>query len=162
MDLKDETRAPEPIPATLVVRRRIEATAEKLFEAWTDPSHLLRWWGPRGVECIAAEVDLRAGGAWRIANRMPDGTVLWIAGSFEHVEPPHRLIYSWQLESRPGPVERVTVCFEVRGTATEVIVTHERMVDAATRTSHEAGWNGCLESLAAYSSPERSGNCDEW
>ena len=138
------------LAATLVVRRRINATREKLFAAWTQPTLLVRWWGPQGVACPAAEIDLRVGGSYRIANRFPDGTLLWIAGVFEVIEPPHRLTYTWKLESRDTAVERVTVCFESHGTATEIIVTHESIPDEAARTSHERGWNGCLDSLLEY------------
>jgi len=136
--------------ATLVVRRTIYATPEKLFAAWTEPGHLVHWWGPEGVSCPAAEIDLRAGGTYRIANRFPDGTLLWIAGVFEVVEPPHRLIYTWRLESQSMTAERVTVCFEPRNSSTEVIVTHERIADAASRVRHEHGWNGCLDGLVRY------------
>lgn len=141
--------------ATLVVRRRINATPAKLFAAWTQPELLVRWWGPQDVACPAAEIDLRVGGSYRIANRFPDGTVVWIAGVFEVIEPPHRLAYTWKLESRNGPVERVTVCFEAHGAATEVIVTHERISDEAARTSHENGWTGCLDGLARYAEQRR-------
>jgi uncharacterized protein YndB with AHSA1/START domain len=65
---------------TLVVRRTIRATPERLFEAWTEPAQLRRWWGPQDVECLDAQVDLRVGGQYRIANRFPDGRIVWIAG----------------------------------------------------------------------------------
>ena len=123
--------------ATLVVRRMIHATPETLFAAWTEPGHLVHWWGPQGVSCPAAEVDLQAGGSYRIANRFPDGTLVWIAGVFEVVEPPHRLIYTWRLESQSKTTERVTVRFEPHDASTEVIVTHERIDGAATRARHQ-------------------------
>jgi uncharacterized protein YndB with AHSA1/START domain len=138
------------LTATLVVRRRIQAAPDKLFAAWTQPDLLVRWWGPQGAACPAAEIDLRVGGSYRIANQFPDGTVVWIAGVFEVIEPPHQLAYTWKLEHQNGPVERVTVRFEAHGAATEVIVTHERIPDEAARTSHERGWNGCLDSLVGY------------
>jgi uncharacterized protein YndB with AHSA1/START domain len=141
---------PKKLAATLVVRRHISASPEKLFAAWTQPTLLVRWWGPLGVACPAAEIDLRVGGAYRIANQFPDGTVVWIAGIFEVIEPPHRLTYTWKLESQDGPLERVTVCFEAHGRATEVVVTHERIPYESARTSHERGWIGCLESLMKY------------
>jgi len=142
--------AAKSLASTLVVRRRIDATREKLFAAWTQPELLVRWWGPQGVACPTAEIDLRVGGSYRIANQFTDGTVVWIAGVFEVIEPPHRLSYTWKLGSENGPVERVTVCFEAHGTATEVIVTHERIPDDTARTSHERGWIGCLDGLVKY------------
>jgi uncharacterized protein YndB with AHSA1/START domain len=148
--MNEPDSVPKTLAATLVMRRRINAIPEKLFAAWTQPTLLVRWWGPQGVACPAAEIDLRVGGSYRIANQFPDGKVIWIAGMFEVIEPPHRLTYSWKLESQNGPVERVTVCFVAHGVATEVVVTHERIRDEAARTSHERGWIGCLDSLVRY------------
>ena len=141
---------PEILAATLVVRRLIRSTPEKLFAAWTRPELLVRWWGPEGVACPAAEIDLRVGGRYRIGNRLPDETVVWIVGTFEVVEAPQRLAYSWKLESQEGPSERVTVCFDAKGPATEVIVTHERIPTDAARASHARGWEGCLTGLVAF------------
>lgn len=140
---------------TLVARRTIRATAERLFDAWTQPSELKTWWGPPGVECTAAEVDLRLGGEYRIANRFPDGRVMWISGEFEVIEAPHRLVYTWRLDSPESDPERVTVRFEPQGDFTEVIVVHERISDDDARRSHEQGWEGCLAGLERYMS-ERS------
>jgi uncharacterized protein YndB with AHSA1/START domain len=135
---------------TLVIRRRIDAVAERVFDAWTRPEHLRHWWGPEGVRCPEASVDLRPGGAYRIANEFEDGRVLWISGEFEVVEPPRKLVYSWRLEPWRGEPERVTVSFEPMGDATEVVVTHERISDAKVREEHEAGWQGCLAGLEKY------------
>jgi uncharacterized protein YndB with AHSA1/START domain len=135
---------------TLVVRRRIRTTPERLFEAWTRPAELRRWWGPQGVTCIAAEVDLQIGGRYRIGNRLPNGEVIWITGEFEAIEPPNRLAYTWRLESKPGPSERVTVTFTAQGVHTEVVVAHERIAAETTREQHEQGWRGCLDGLARY------------
>ena len=146
--MSESPQAPTPYVAALVVRRTIRARPEALFAAWTDPQQLVRWWGPEGVTCTAAEIDLRVGGRYRIANRMPDGSTLWIAGEFELIDPPSRLIYSWRLEIPEASTERVSVNFVPRDTATEVIVTHERIASVAARTRHESGWIGCLAGLA--------------
>jgi uncharacterized protein YndB with AHSA1/START domain len=134
----------------LVVRRTIRATAQQLFEAWTQPEHLIKWWGPRPVICVDAQIDLRPGGTYRIANQLPDGTVLWISGEFEIIEPNRKLVYSWRAGAETSGVERVTVQFEQRGNSTEVIVIHERIPDRTTRDRHQDGWDGCLTGLAAY------------
>jgi uncharacterized protein YndB with AHSA1/START domain len=146
--MSDSTHA--PYVAALVVRRTIRARPEALFAAWTEPQQLMRWWGPEGVTCTAAEIDLRVGGRYRIANRMPDGSTLWIAGEFEVIEAPSRLIYSWRLEIPGASTERVSVSFVPRDTGTEVIVTHERIASDAARTQHESGWIGCLAGLARF------------
>jgi uncharacterized protein YndB with AHSA1/START domain len=135
---------------SLVTRRTIRATADRLFEAWTRPADLLRWWGPAGVTCTDARIDLRVGGAYLIANRLPDGTLVRIMGDFEVVEPPHRLVYSWRIDANAGTSERVTVHFEPREDGTDVIVIHERIASADLRDGHERGWQGCLEGLGEY------------
>jgi uncharacterized protein YndB with AHSA1/START domain len=146
---------------TLVVRRTIAASASFLFDAWTQPQRLMQWWGPEGVTCPHAEIDLRPGGQLRIANRMPDGTTLWITGKFERIEPARLLVYSWQLAGNQaqhaehfavhaGAAERVTVRFEPRGAACEVIVSHQRIPDTTTRVQHEQGWIGCLRGLERH------------
>ena len=135
---------------TLVVRRVIRATRERLFDAWTQPDHLMQWWGPPGVNCPGADVDLRIGGIYRIANQLPNGDTLWIAGQFEHIDPPRKLIYSWGTDPTAAASERVTVQFETRDDATEVIIIHERIATAPMRDGHEQGWNGCLDGLERY------------
>ncbi|HEY4160058.1 MAG TPA: SRPBCC domain-containing protein [Polyangiaceae bacterium] len=133
---------------SLVLRRLVRASPARVFEAWTRPDELARWWGPNGVTCVGAEVDLRVGGGYRIGNQLPDGKVLWIVGVFELIEAPHKLVYSWRLEPGPDTRERVTVQFEPRAGGTEVVVTHERIANAPLRDQHEQGWHGCLDGLA--------------
>jgi uncharacterized protein YndB with AHSA1/START domain len=135
---------------TLIVRKTIRATAKRLFEAWTRSEQLKQWWGPKGVKCIDAEVDLRKGGRYRIANQMPDGKILWIRGEYEVIEPPHKLVYTWGIEPETKGLERVTVQFVASGDYTEVIVTHERIASEELRDMHQQGWHGCLEGLAKF------------
>lgn len=139
-----------PHVAFLVVRQLIQASPEALFAAWTEPHQLIKWWGPEGVACTDAQIDLRVGGAYRIANLLPDGSLIWITGIFELVDPPHRLRFSWRIESQQAEPEQVTVSFERRDAATEVIVTHEKIATQPTRESHAHGWVGCLAGLVRY------------
>ncbi|MEM7154793.1 MAG: SRPBCC domain-containing protein [Myxococcota bacterium] len=131
---------------TLTVRRTIRASAARLFEAWTTPAMLKQWWGPQGVECSDAAVDLRVGGHYHLDNRLPSGEVLRIEGEFEVIEPPHTLVYSWRL-GPGGSAERVTVRFEVCEGGTEVSIVHERIATEPARDQHEHGWLGCLDGL---------------
>ena len=126
------------------------APPERVFAAWTNPDQLKQWWGPRAVTCPAAEVDLRAGGRYRIANRFPDGRMVWIVGEFEIVAPPHRLVYTWRAEPGSEAPERVTVTFEPREGATEVVVVHERIPDAPTRDRHRDGRGNPVRAAPAH------------
>ncbi|MGO8969934.1 MAG: SRPBCC family protein [Myxococcaceae bacterium] len=138
-----------PPALRLLVRRTIDAPAERLFRAWTEPDQLVKWWGPPPGRCSEAEVDLRVGGKYRIANAFPDGSVVWISGEFERISPPRELIFTWRLEGS-RTTERVTVRFDQSGSSTEVVVIHERIGSAQARRGHEQGWQGCLDGLARF------------
>ena len=73
--------------------------------------------------------------------------------AFELVEPPHKLVYSWSLEPGAPSTERVTVRFEPRDGATEVIVVHERIGSAVVRATHAQGWEGCFDGLEQFLEP---------
>lgn len=135
---------------SLTVRRLIPATPEQVFRAWTKPSELKQWWGPKGIHCLSAEIDLRVGGRYRIANAMPDGSVLWIAGEFEEIERPHRLVFTWKVEPQQTIVERVSVQFEASDEGTIVLLQHDRIATAELREQHKQGWFGCLDGLAEH------------
>ncbi|MBI3993189.1 MAG: SRPBCC domain-containing protein [Candidatus Lambdaproteobacteria bacterium] len=144
--------AAEAKAVSLRLRRTIRASAERLFAAWTEPEQLKRWWGPQGVVCPEAQIDLRVGGGYRIANRFADGRVVWIVGEFKQVAPPRELVYTWRLEppSAESDDTQVTVRFEPRGEFTEVSVMHERFTSRAFRDSTQLGWRDCLRRLADY------------
>jgi len=139
---------------SLLVRRMVRGTPEDVFRAWTEPGQIRQWWGPAGVTCQDCTVELRVGGAYRIANRMPDNTILWISGEFLRIEPPDLIEYTWR---RGDPAagtadsgERVTVRFIARGDGTEVLVAHSRIATQADYASHDLGWRACLEGLTAF------------
>lgn len=136
-------------PAVLCVRQYVRASREQVFEAWTDPSSIVHWWGPPGVTCTQAEVDLRVGGRFRIANKMPDGSTVWIAGVYEQVDRPRRLVHSWAVDSKAThPRERVTIDFTERDGGTDITITHTGIARAEVKEGHQAGWLGCVEGLA--------------
>jgi uncharacterized protein YndB with AHSA1/START domain len=130
----------------LSISRVIKAPPRTVFEAWTTPSLLMKWWGPEGVRCTAAEIDLREGGAYRIANQHGDGSITWISGVFERVRPPEELVYSWAIGLPGANGSRVTVEFRSHAEGTEVVLIHERLA-AEVRDMHLQGWTGCLDGL---------------
>jgi uncharacterized protein YndB with AHSA1/START domain len=134
----------------LVVRRTIRASAERLFDAWTRPDQLRVWWGPRPVTCSGAEVDLRVGGRYWIANALPDGSTVVIEGEFREIQRPLKLVYTWRMGQTSQESSLVTVRFEPRHEGTDVIVVHENVPTADVRESHEKGWNGCLDGLTTF------------
>ena len=134
---------------TINVKRTFSATRERVFKAWMDPEDLHQWWGPPGFTMISADVDLRVGGRYRFVKRTPDGNIMSLTGVFREILPPEKLVYTWMWENPGGNSEEtvVTVEFRDRGSATEVLLTHERFSAVEARDQHADGWNACLDRL---------------
>jgi uncharacterized protein YndB with AHSA1/START domain len=134
-------------PTELHIRRIIRAPPEEVFSAWTEPALLRQWWGPGPVTCPEAHVDLREGGAYRIANLEADGSVTWISGTFRRVRKPDELVYTWTVSILPEELTLVRVKFASHPEGTELTLTHERFAAETVRDMHLKGWNGCIDKL---------------
>ena len=143
-------------PTELRLERTFDAPRERVFDAWTNPEVLRRWWAAApDWETPAAEVDLRAGGRYRLTMRDPEaGAEHTVGGEYVEVRRPDRLTYTWAWEPEPGgpdmgPPSRVTVDFVADGGGTRVELTHSGLVTEQSRAQHEHGWNACLDNLAS-------------
>lgn len=136
-------------PTALTLTRLIRAPREAVFAAWTEPELLKQWWGPGPVTCPEAHVDLREGGAYRIANLEADGSITWISGHFERVQAPEELVYTWNVSILPAGATLVRVKFLLHPQGTELMLVHERFAVEAVRDMHLQGWGGCLDKLEA-------------
>src|SRR5688572_22943410 len=76
----------------LVLTRVFDAPRELVFQAWTEPEHLKRWWGPNGFTLPYCTVDLRPGGAIHFCMRSPDGFEIWSKGIYREIVPPERFV----------------------------------------------------------------------
>ncbi len=142
---------------TLQIKRMIKAPREQVFDAWTDPEQLKKWFGPEDEMVVPqAKVDLRVGGKYRIQMKRPDGEFHTAAGLYLEVKPPERLVFTWAWEkdgSEPDfgelePTEMlVTLEFHSSGEQTELILTQEKFASAESRDRHGQGWNGCFDKL---------------
>lgn len=133
----------------LEVTRLIKADQDRVFTAWTDPAMIVKWWGAGGVKCTEAQMDLGVGGAYRIANQTPDGTTMWITGTFSRVNPPYELAYTWAMEpiSVDTAFSLVEVSFDQTEEGTLVKVIQTQIASPGAREIHLQGWIGCLEGL---------------
>ena len=139
----------KPDHRRLEVSRLIRADQDRVFSAWTDPAMIVQWWGAGGVKCTAAEIDLTVGGAYRIANQAPDGTTMWITGTFSQVNPPHNLAYTWAMEpiTNNSTHSFVEVKFQEKEEGTLVSIIQTQIDSPEAREIHLQGWIGCLEGL---------------
>jgi uncharacterized protein YndB with AHSA1/START domain len=142
-----------PQVETLRLERTFDGTPEEVFDAWTNPEVLDRWWAAQPTwTSPGCEVDLRPGG--RYVLRMQDdqeGNVHVVAGEYREVDRPNRLVYTWRWEGaeglHPGHESLVTVEFAASGQGTTVVLEHSGLASEESRTRHGAGWDGVLDNL---------------
>ncbi len=78
----------------IVIERVVDAPPALVFQCWTDPKHMARWWAPRGFTNPVCELDPRVGGTWRIIMRAPDGTEYPCHGVYREIVPSERLVFT--------------------------------------------------------------------
>ena len=137
------------------IQRVIPASRERVFKAWVDPEKLKQWWGPEGVKCLDAEVDLTVGGTYRLTLLGKSRVPFSVAGSYLEIKEPERLVFTWDWEDedlRLGHETQVKVEFIDQDGSTEVIITHSKFPNQEVRDAHEGGWTSLLTKLEAMHS----------
>lgn len=159
----ETTNTPLPSDGGLVIRREFTAPRRLVWQAWTEPEQLARWWGPRGFTLPHCTIDLRPGGRWRYCMRSPEGDEVWAAGVYQEVVEPQRIVSLDYFSDAAGkhvtiadlgwpgewPAEWLqTLTFDERDGRTTVTV-HQSVPDSVAREmqAHE-GWNQSFDKLA--------------
>ncbi len=131
---------------TLRVSRRFAASRERVFAAWTDPASMRQWFAPKGMTIPELEMDVRVGGTYRMAMQGADGDPSVAVGTFREINPPERLVFTWDWEGDAEfPETLVTVEFHERSDGTEIVLTHEGLPSEESRSGHKDGWASILE-----------------
>jgi uncharacterized protein YndB with AHSA1/START domain len=113
-----------PTDREIVLTRTFDAPNWLVFDAYTKPDLLVRWYGARGWHLVSCEVDLREGGRYRFTSGGPDGQTMVQAGTFRQVAPPERLVLTELFEDQSYPGETlITHEFAAHGERTTVTTT---------------------------------------
>jgi uncharacterized protein YndB with AHSA1/START domain len=146
----------------LVLERVIDVPRELVWEAWTKPEHVSKWFAPVPWTIADCEIDLRPGGVFRSVLRSPDGEEFPNVSCYLEVVPNERLV--WTTALLPGyrpsesqseiPVFTAILALETHGSGTRytAMAIHR---DEAGRNQHEEmgfyeGWGTVLDQLVAY------------
>jgi len=103
-----------------VITRRFNAPARLVWEAWTRPDYMRRWYGNSCCTLELCEMDVRPGGAWRRVLRMTDGSTVGFHGVFREMEFPTRMVFTEIFDPVPDHPSVVTVTMTERDGQTYV------------------------------------------
>lgn len=140
---------------TLVLSRTFNAPIDLVFNAWTKPEHLVRWWGPRGCTIPQCDLDVTEGGKWSTTMRHENNDESRVEGKYIEISEPERLVFSWawqDVEGHIGHETTVTVEFKEHNDQTIMNFHQALFLEEEHRDLHEQGWNSsfeCLDDLLA-------------
>ena len=100
----------------ITASRLINASRKLIWKVWTDPEHIINWWGPNGFTNTIDSMDVKAGGQWKFIMHGPDGVNYRNLITYLEVIEPELIIY----EHGPSPKFKVTVTFEALGEKTRL------------------------------------------
>lgn len=143
----------------LVVRRVFPASAEFLFDAWTNPMWMAQWFhGDANGATQVLQHDLRVGGAWQLVMQPEDGPECRPFGKYLTIERPTRLVFTWHANADASYETTVTLTFRaIDRHTTELVLTHTGLRNDTDRSQHEHGWQGCLTNLERLSAAQARG-----
>ena len=130
------------------IERTFAASAEEVFDAWTSPEVMRRWF-----HCLPewdtpeAEVDLRVGGKVRVLMRRPDGTEVEARSEYTLIHRPHRLVMTWTFDDDPSNEQLIELSFSESEGSTTVLMVNSGISTDERRDAQDGGWHGCFDEL---------------
>ena len=140
---------------TILASIEITAPPERVFRALTT-EELTKWWGSAELyRTTAFQIDLRPGGSWRSDGVGADGQPFHVGGTVVEVDPPRRLVQTWEPSWDAGAPTTVTYLLDATDTGTRVTVRHTGFgANSTACESHASGWPRVLNWLATHSAPQ--------
>lgn len=140
-----------PSDCEVVLTRVFDAPRHLVFDAFTKPELLKRWFGPRGWSLEICEVDLRVGGGFRFLLVGPDGMRMGMRGVYREITPPERSVHTETFDDYPGESTVTTVLVEQGGRTTltaTVLYPSKEIRDAVVLSGMEHGAAESYDKLA--------------
>lgn len=158
---------------TLVITRIFDAPRELVFKVWTDPKHVVNWWGPRDFTTPYIKIDFRVGGSFHFCMRAPDGQEYWNKGVYREIVAPERIVSAMYFSDKDGNIVEPThygmgsdvpsemldvVTFAVHaGNRTKLTLQRNTPLAVSKRYGEDQGWNQSLDRFAAELANARDG-----
>jgi uncharacterized protein YndB with AHSA1/START domain len=126
-------------PLSLNLKRFYPVAPEKVWGAWIDPAALRTWFGQADAPGWQAEMDVRAGGRYRLLMQGPQGNYYEARGIYREVVPGSRLVFTWTWQEGPGAIEAlITVSMKPVAGGTELEFTLDPVADPRERDAWRA------------------------
>jgi uncharacterized protein YndB with AHSA1/START domain len=140
-----------PTEREIVMTRVFDAPRRLVWEAFTKPELLKRWFGPRGWSMVVCEVDLKAGGGFRFVLRSPDGKEMGMRGAYREIVPPERSVHMESFDDYPGESQVTGIFVEQEGKTTltaTVLYPSQEVRDIVLKSGMEHGAAESYDRLA--------------
>ncbi len=134
---------------TMIINRVYQAPVEYVYKAWTDPKHLVSWWGPAGFRTTIKTFDLRPGGSWIYIMHGPEGTDYDNVITYQEIVENERLVYAHGDSADPAWFN-TTVTFIGQGNTTQLTMqTTFKSLEELEKSVREYGaLEGAVSTLA--------------
>jgi uncharacterized protein YndB with AHSA1/START domain len=140
-----------PTDDQILIKREFAAPKHLVYEAFTTPEHVRRWWHAKRGEVTVAEIDLRVGGTWRYSMVTEDGFEVAFHGEYREIVPNERIVSTEVFEGMPDAeaLNTMTLTEENGRTTLTILVEHESKEhrDAHIESGMEAGMQDALDLL---------------
>ena len=132
---------------SLTLKRRLKAPPEKVYEAWTQPAQMMRWWGGNNEATRTAETDLRVGGRFHVGFKGDTGEQHDVSGTYKEIVPNRKLVFSWAWRTTPERESQVTIEIKPDAEGSILTLTHEQFFNQKACDDHRLGWGLALDNL---------------
>lgn len=152
----------EPGEDPIIVEGYFAAAPARVFQAWTDPDMVMKWFGYAPNSLQGARIDLRPGGAWQFLKSNDAEKSVGFEGEYLEIDPGKRLRFTWSYfvehangEREATPASQVEVHFTANGSGTDIRLVHGAIQDEGTRQGFAGGWDAAFGTLnTILSTPE--------
>ena len=143
-----------PSDREIVLTREFDAPRDLVFQALSKPEHVGQWWGQKGSTMAECRMDFRPGGAWRFVERDANGAEWGFRGEVREIDPPKRIVQTFEFDGMPGHISVETLELEDIGGATRLTVTSvfdsQQDRDGMLQSGMEQGAGESYDRLEAY------------
>jgi uncharacterized protein YndB with AHSA1/START domain len=140
-----------PTDREIVLTRVFDAPRSMVWDSFSKPELLTRWFGPRGWSLVVCEVDLKVGGGFRFVLRGPDGRDMGMRGVYREIVPPERSVHMESFDDYPGESQVTSVFVEQGGKTTltaTVLYPSKEVRDIVIQSGMEHGAAESYDKLA--------------